>query len=106
MRSEVTISWGPSAQYAFDLEEVQPMPHDIARQWLDDQFVALGCEPLRPSGKVLLADKVVCVAQAAGEACFREAAHGAWSRVYARACSALLAKPRVHVDVPSMSVSY
>eukprot|EP01036_Dinobryon_divergens_P007885 gene7885-10528_t len=53
MRSQVTVSWGPSATYPFDLEEVQPMPHDLARSWLDEQFTFLGCEPIRPTGKVL-----------------------------------------------------
>ena len=38
------------------------MPHDVARWWLDDQFIQMGCEPLRPTGKLLTADKVVVVA--------------------------------------------
>ena len=54
MRSQVTVSWGdPRNTYAFDLEEVQPMPHELARSWLDEQFAFMGCEPIRPTGKVL-----------------------------------------------------
>ena len=38
MRSQVTVTWGEPSTYRFDLEEVQPMPHDLARTWLDEQF--------------------------------------------------------------------
>ena len=62
MRSEVSVSFKDSPPVRLDLNEVQPMPHDVARWWLDDQFTQMGCEPLRPTGKVLTADKVVVVA--------------------------------------------
>jgi hypothetical protein len=73
MRSEVSVSFKDSPPVRLDLNEVQPMPHDVARWWLDDQFTQMGCEPLRPTGKLLTADKVVVVAQAAGPAKFAEA---------------------------------
>ena len=75
MRSQVTVTWGEPATYRIDLEEVQPMPHDAARHWLDEQFTDMGCEPIRPTGKVLTADKILCVAEAAGEQRFRDAAN-------------------------------
>jgi hypothetical protein len=103
MRSEITVRLDAANEFSFDLDEVQPMPHDVARWWLDEQFTLLGCEPLRPTGKVLLADKVVCVAQAAGAARLRD---GQWSGKFARAASAALAKPVIRVDVPSMTISY
>ncbi|MBL0918310.1 MAG: hypothetical protein IBJ14_06390 [Hydrogenophaga sp.] len=106
MRSQVIVTWGDPASYRIDLEEVQPMPHDQARHWLDEQFTAMGCEPLRPTGKVLTADKILCVAQAAGEAHFRDVAHREWATAFARAASAALAKPVVTVDVPGQSLSY
>jgi hypothetical protein len=106
MRSQVTVTWGEPASYRIDLEEVQPMPHDQARHWLDDQFTAMGCEPLRPTGKVLTADKILCIAQAAGMAHFRDADHREWATAFARAASAALAKPVVTVDVPGQSLSY
>lgn len=106
MRSQVTVSWGESSVYRFDLEEVQPMPHDQARAWLDEQFTAMQCEPIRLTGKVLTADKVLCVAQAAGEERFRDTAHQAWASAFARAASAALAKPVVTVDVPGLSLGY
>lgn len=103
MRSEVSVRLGADQEFRFDLEEVQPMPHDVARWWLDDQFVRLGCEPLRASGKVLMADKVLTVAQAAGTQLLADAK---WSAEFARAVHAALAKPVVHVDVPAMAISY
>jgi hypothetical protein len=106
MRSQVTVSWSPSASYPFDLEEVQPMPHDLARAWLDEQFTTLGCDPIRPTGKVLTADKILRVAEAAGEDHFRDAAHRPWAMAFARATSAALAKPVVSIDVPKQSLTY
>jgi len=106
MRSQVTVSWGEPAVYRFDLEAVPPLPNDQARAWLDEQFTLLQCEPIRLTGKVLTADKVLCVAQAAGEARFREAAHQEWALAFARATSAALAKPVVSVDVPGLTLGY
>lgn len=106
MRSQVVVKWAEPSVYRFDLEEVQPMPHDQARAWLDEQFTALQCEPIRLTGKVLTADKVLCVAQAAGEERFRDAAHQDWALAYARAASAALAKPVVTVDLPALTVGY
>ncbi|WP_439113645.1 hypothetical protein [Hydrogenophaga sp.] len=106
MRSQVTVTWGESSTYRFDLEEVQPMPHDLARTWLDEQFIFLGCDPIRSTGKVLMADKVLCVAQAAGEERFRDEAHRPWAMAFAKAASAALAKPVVSVDVRGQALSF
>ena len=103
MRSEVTVTFEGAAPVRIDLDRLEPMSHEAARAWLDGQFTELGCEPLRPTGKVLSADKVVVVAEAAGAHKFAEAR---WSQEFARATSALLGKPVVHVDVPSLTISY
>lgn len=106
MRNHVIVSFGPDREYTFDLDEVQPMPHELARQWMDEQFTTLGCEPLRLSGKVLTADKALAIAQAVGPERFAEPAHRAWAMVYARALASLLAKPVIRVDVPAQTVGY
>jgi len=103
MRSEITVKLAGGSELRFDLDEVQPMPHDVARGWLDDQFTRLGCEPLRATGKVLTADKVLCVARAGGTAMFSD---GKWAAEFSRAASAALAKPVVRVDVPGMAITY
>lgn len=106
MRSQVIVKWSDIDSYRFDLEEVQPMPHEQARVWLDEQFTAFQCEPIRLTGKVLTADKVLCVAQAAGEARFRDAEHQSWAQAFARAASSALAKPVITVDLQSQAVGY
>lgn len=103
MRSEVTVRLDAGQEFRFDLDEIQPMPHDLARWWLDDQFVELGCEPLRGSGKVLLADKLITIAQAAGPQLFADTK---WAHDFARAASAALSRPVVRIDVPAMTIAY
>jgi hypothetical protein len=103
MRSEVTVTFEGAAPIRMDLDRLQPMAPDAARAWFDRQFTDLGCDPLRPTGKVLAADKVVVVAEAAGPAKFAEAK---WSQEFARATSATLGKPVVYIDVPSLTISY
>ena len=107
MQSQVTVNWGgPSNSYVFDLDELQPMPHELARQWLDEQFTFMGCDPIRPTGKVLTADKILAVAEAAGQERFREPSHRPWAMAFSRAVSAALAKPVVTVDVTGQSITY
>ena len=103
MRSEVTVTFRDAAPLRIDLEKAEPMAPDAARAWLDRQFTEMGCEPLRPTGKVLNADKVVVVAQAAGPSKFADAG---WATEFARAASSALGKPVVHVDVPAMPLGY
>lgn len=103
MRSEVTVSFEGTAPVRVDLDKVEPMAADTARAWLDQQFTELECEPLRPTGKLLAADKVVVVAQGAGPSRFMDVA---WAQQFARAASATLNKPVVHIDVESLTVSF
>lgn len=104
MRSEVTVSFQGSDPVTINLDRAEPMTLDAARAWLDGQFTELGCEPpVRPTGKVLSADKVVVVAEAAGVAKFQDAA---WARDFARAVSATISKPVVRIDVESMTIGF
>lgn len=103
MHSEVSVTLAPEQEFRADLRGVDPLGHEAARQWLDDQFVALDCAPLRPSGKVLLADKLLTVAHAAGAARLGDAQ---WLKAYARAAVGVTGRPVVRVDVPGMTVGY
>ena len=103
MSSELIVRFNPQQEWRIDLSRLEPMGMEEARRWLDDEFTRLDCEPLRASGKVLLADKVLTVARAAGVALMQDPA---WSRDFARAASAALAKPIVRVDVPGMAVTF
>lgn len=103
MRSEVSVTFKDQLPVQIDIHDALAMPSDEARQWLDEQFTQMGCEPLRPTGKLLMADKVVVVAEAAGPEKFADAA---WAQTFARAASAALSKPLVVIDVAALSISY
>ncbi|QIL83377.1 hypothetical protein G7047_28090 [Diaphorobacter sp. HDW4A] len=103
MRSEVTVTLSPEQEFRFDLEGAEPLTNEEARRWLDAEFVRLDCEPLRPSGKVLLADKVLVVAANAGRTLLSDAA---WSQQFARAARAALERETVRIDIPSMAVTF
>ena len=103
MRSEVTVTFENQPLVQIDLHDALPMPREAARRWLDEQFTQMDCEPLRPTGKLLTADKVVVVAEAAGPQKFADAD---WAMAFARAATAALGKPLVNIDVASLSISY
>ncbi len=103
MRSQILVFLDKGVELHFNVEEAPALSHEAARAWLDAQFAALDCEPLRASGKVLTADKVLRVTQAAGAALF---ADEKWAADYVRAVHGALAKPMIRVDVPAMAVTY
>ncbi|MDF1484784.1 hypothetical protein PY257_06220 [Ramlibacter sp. H39-3-26] len=103
MSSEVRFLFEGGEERVFGMDDMAPMAADVARWWLDDQFVRLDCEPLRPTGKVLIADKAICIARAAGLARFSDM-H--WGSEFARAVHGALSRPRVVIDVAAMTVSY
>lgn len=103
MRSEVTVTFKNQRPVQIELPDAQPMPSEAARRWLDAQFTEMGCEPLRPTGKLLTADKVVVVAEAAGPDKFADAR---WAHEFASAVTAALGKPLIHIDVAALSISY
>ncbi|MBL8351570.1 MAG: hypothetical protein JNL87_14825 [Burkholderiaceae bacterium] len=105
MRQEVIVQFGPDRRHAIALHaDAAPLAADEARRWLDQEFVANDCEPLRASGKVLIADKVLVLAATVGEARFAD--DPVWAQAYARATLAALARPVVRVDVEGGAVSY
>ena len=103
MRSEIRVVADDGQEFKFDLEHLSPMSREEGRQWLDEAFTRFECEPLRPSGKLHNADKVLVVARAAGS---RLLADSQWGPDYARAVSVTLDKPVALVDVRAMSVSF
>lgn len=103
MHPQVTVTFKNTAPVRIDLSPEQALERDVARQWLDEQFTAMECEPLRPTGKLLMADRVVVVAQAAGPAKFADAQ---WALAFAQATSAVLGKPVINVDADALSITY
>jgi hypothetical protein len=104
MRSTVSIVFG-NTEVLVDV----PAGHgdwapDEARRWLDEQFLANDCEPLRASGKVLTVDKLVAIAEAIGLQRFE--ADATLRTDYARAAVVALARPVVRIEVDARAVSY
>ncbi len=103
MRNQVFVVLPKQLEFHFTVDEATPMSRETARSWLDEQFIAFDCEPLRASGKVLSADKVLRVTEAADPALFSDAQ---WSAQYAQAVFTMLGKAMVRIDVPAMAVTY
>lgn len=103
MQKQIIVLLEKGVEFSFHVPETAALAHDAARAWLDQQFTTLDCEPLRASGKVLTADKILVVTQAAGPALFTDAK---WAAEYVAAVSAALGKPMIRVDVPSMAITY
>lgn len=105
MRSDVTIIF--DARRRLDLAaQVEPTQSgaDAARQWFDTSWDTLGCEPLRPSGKVLLLDRIMGVADALGYDVLSTDA--AQAQTFAEHAALALGKPRITVDLPGLTVGY
>ncbi|RPE67681.1 hypothetical protein EDC62_1564 [Tibeticola sediminis] len=95
---------GPDGQeFFYASDDPASLTPEAARAWLDAAFIELDCEPLRASGKVLLADKVLAIAQAAGSTRWTDPA---WGQAFARAACAALGRTRVTVDLRAQSVTF
>ncbi|HRL22317.1 hypothetical protein [Alcaligenes sp. SDU_A2] len=75
-----------------------------SRNWLDHTWERLGCEPLRPSGKVLVLDKIMGVADALGYGLLSQDDERA--QEFARHCLQALQSSRVTVDLPGLAVTF
>jgi hypothetical protein len=105
MRREVIVQFSPAQCHELVLHADDPdLAPDEGRRWLDREFVANDCEPIRASGKVLIADKVLVLADTVGPDRF--AADPAWARAFAIATLSALCRPVVRVDVASRALSY
>ncbi|MGS0756878.1 hypothetical protein ACVBEH_20975 [Roseateles sp. GG27B] len=103
MRSEVKVVFGPAQEFDLVVDASEVLSFEAARQWLDEQFVKNECEPMRGSGKVLIADKIFGIAAAVGPAAFKDPA---WALDYARATSGALSKALLRIDVAKRTLSY
>jgi hypothetical protein len=99
MHREVSVKFSGDEEVI--LHTAERMPLDAARAWLDREFTRLECEPTRPTGKVLFADKLLAIAEAAGAAGFADAA---WAADYARAAAGALDRAVIRVDVDASTI--
>ena len=95
MRSDVTVIF--DASHSVDLSvDIDPSPQRAtqARDWFEGAWETLGCEPLRPSGKVL----------ALGYDTLKNDEKE--SREFAEQAALALGKARITVDLPGLTVGY
>ncbi|ANN65006.1 hypothetical protein [Bordetella bronchialis] len=105
MRADVSILY--DARRAVHLvTQVDPTPDAAARarDWFDRNWESFGCEPLRPSGKVLLLDKILGVADALGYDLL--AADAGKAQEFAHYAALALGRSRITVDLPALTVGY
>lgn len=105
MRSVVTVVFN-SRQSLETSVDVEPdsAGSQAARDWFDATWVRLGCEPLRPSGKILLLDKILGVADALGHVQLAQDLQQL--REFASHAALALQKPRITVDLPGLVVGF
>ena len=103
----------PHVIVVFDTQRSLELPVDTAldagqagasRDWFDQTWESLGCEPLRVSGKVLLLDKILGVADALGYG--RLSTQADLAQEFAAHAVQALQKPRVTVDLPGLAIVY
>jgi hypothetical protein len=104
MNTHLRLAFGPRELIITLPEGEAAWPASDARQWLDEQFTANDCEPLRAMGKVLTADKVVAIAMAIGLVGFEQ--DDALRLNFARAACAALGRNDVRVDVDAGKVAF
>ncbi len=106
MSYHVIVEFGKDKAYDFKAAsaEVSITTPEEARGWLEKEFSAMGCEITSPTGKILIIDKLLAVAQKAGQTRFADADE--WARQYARNVALTLGRDLVRVDVEHMRLGY
>ena len=103
MRNEVRVLLEDGQEFVHDFDSAEAMSNEDGRRWLDQEFLRMDCEPLRASGKVLIVDKVVVVAKAAGAQLLGDAQ---WLAQFARASVGAVGRPTVVVNTQAMTVTF
>lgn len=105
MRSIVTIIFNERQrlEYVVDVDSSQEAQAS-AREWLEATWTRLECEPMRHSGKVLLLDKVLGVADSLGYATFVQ--HPERAQEFAEQTAIALGRPVINIDLPGLTVGF
>lgn len=84
--------------------EIAGVPREESMRWMEQEYANLGCEPTNPVGKVLLSDRLLCVARATGADPF--AGQTEWARAFARHAVNLMGRSNVTISVPDATVGF
>ena len=104
MRHQVTIIFSPNQTLDLTLHDLDLSDAAIesAQQWLYNKWEELECEPFRPSGKVLLLDRILGIAQEVGYHQLSEL--GEIADNFAKNIATALESQNVVVDIPALTV--
>ncbi|MDR2240806.1 MAG: hypothetical protein LBE33_10220 [Zoogloeaceae bacterium] len=74
MGCHVTVVTGNGGRYEFTLADADLAGLDArkAQGWLREEFEKAGCVPTNPVGKLLLADKILCLAKTRQDPAYAE----------------------------------
>lgn len=106
MDYHIIVSFAKDRAYEFKSTggAVSFSTQEEARKWLEKEFNDLKCEVTSPTGKILIIDKLIAVAQKAGEDRFAQRTE--WAVQYARNVALTLGRDLVRVDVEHMRLGY
>lgn len=106
MGCHVTIVAGSGERYEFELHdaELAGMEARAAQEWLGREFEAAGCVPTNPVGKLLLADKILCLAKTQKEAAYAEPSP--WVKQFVRAAAAAIGRAVLTIDLANHALGY
>ena len=100
MRHELIVRYSPNEELTVHCAD--PMAPEVGRGWLDEAFVRLECEPVRASGKLLTADRILAVAEAVGPKGF---ANTAWAEAFARAAIGAAGRSPLSVNLENRTLA-
>lgn len=106
MGCHVTVVTGNGERYEFELLDADLAGLDArkAQEWLGQEFEAAGCVPTNPVGKLLLADKILCLAKTQKESAYAEPTP--WVNSFVRAAAAAIGRSVLTIDLGSHSLGY
>lgn len=105
MRHQVTIIFSPDQRLEYTLNDLDLSDTSIetAQSWLYAKWEELECEPFRPSGKVLLLDRILGIAQEVGYHELND--HPEIAENFAKNIAIALDSQKVTVDIPALTVA-
>jgi hypothetical protein len=100
------VTFGEGEEYEFRIadSELAGVSVERAQRWFDDEYVRADCEPANPVGKVLLSDKLLGIARAAGPEPF--AGQTEWANAFALHAAVLVGRANVTINVPEATVGF
>lgn len=105
MRSVVNVIFNERQRLEYIVEaDESPQAKAAAMEWLEATWTRLECEPLRHSGKVLILDKVLGVADSLGYHTFVQ--HEDRAQEFAAQAATALGRPVINIDLPGLTVGF